>query len=126
VPEDLSTFSHTLGHCLNNAFGYAVVAEHKGELTGFMFGCATPLWFARARAATDIVTYAETPGDGYRMIRRFMKWAWSIPNVVEVTLAQSSGLDVERSGKIYERCGLARVGGLFTAVRPKVAAEEAA
>ncbi len=126
VPIDVLTCGATLGQCINSAFGFAMVAMHKGKITGFMLGAAVPLWFSKKRSATDFITYAETPGDGYRMLKTFVRWAWSIENVVEITLAQSSGIDVERSAKLYERLGLKRVGSLYTAVRPVVAVEKAA
>ena len=126
LTPDVATVGGSLGHCINNAYGFAMVAVTKGEITGFMLGAAMPLWFCRKRSASDIVTYAENPGDGYKMIRAFVSWAWSIPGVVEITLAQSSGIDIERSAVLYERIGLARVGSLFTAVRDVTAVEVAA
>ena len=126
VPIDTLTFGSTLGQCIQSAFGFAVAAVHDEKITGFMLAAAMPLWFSKHRSATDFVTYAETPGDGYRMMRRFVAWAWSIPNVIEITLAQSSGIDIERTAKLYELIGLHRVGNLYTAVRPVVAVEEAA
>lgn len=126
VPEDLATFASTLGQCINNAFGFAMVAERKGEIVGFLIGAAVPLWFSRKRSASDIACYSEHPGDGYRLIKAFVSWAWSIPNVIEVTMAQSSGIDVDRTAKLYERAGLIRVGNLFTAVRETATAEAAA
>jgi len=126
VPGDLQTFAHTIGQCISNAFGFAMVAEREGKITGLMLGAAVPLWFCKKRSASDIVTYAEHPGDGARMIRAFIQWAWSIPNVIEVTMAQSSGIEVERTAMIYEREGLERVGSIFTAVREEKAAEVAA
>ena len=126
IKVDIATVGSTLGHCINNAFGFAMVASTKGEITGFMLGAAVPLWFCRKRCASDIVTYAENVGDGYKMIKTFIQWAWSIPGVVEITMAQSSGMDTDRSGILYERAGLVRVGGLYTAVRETAAAEVAA
>ena len=126
VKIDILIAGQTLGQCINSAFGIALVAEHNGKITGLLLGAAVPLWFSKSRSATDIVTYAETPGDGYRMIRRFVKWAWNLPNVIEVTMAQSSGIDVDRTAQLYERVGLARVGALYTAVREPEAAEVAA
>jgi hypothetical protein len=126
VKIDTLIAGQTLGQCINSAFGIALVAVHEGKITGLLLGAAVPLWFSKSRSATDIVTYAETPGDGYRMIRRFIRWAWAVPNVIEVTMAQSSGVDVERTGKLYERVGLARVGAIYTAVREPEAAEVAA
>ena len=126
VPDDVLTFGNTLGQCINSAFGLALVAEHDDKITGFLLGAAVPLWFSKKRSASDIATYAESPRDGYRMIRQFVDWAWSIPNVIEITMAQSSGFEIERSGKIYERMGLVRVGALYTAVRPMPDVEVAA
>jgi len=139
VPSDLQTFASTLGQCISNAFGFAMVAVKisqdkgdesggtlQGEITGFLLGCAVPLWFSKKRSASDIVTYAESPGDGYRMMKKFVDWAWSLPNVVEITMAQSSGIDIERTDVLYERVGLKRVGSIYTAVREDAAAEVAA
>jgi len=126
IPSDLRTFSSTIGQCINSAFGFAMVAERKGQIVGFMLGCAQPLWFSKKRSATDIVTYSEHPGDGLKLIRAFVDWAWSAPNVIEITMAQSSGIDVDRTVKLYERVGLERVGNIFTAVRQSLAAEVAA
>jgi hypothetical protein len=126
VPLDTQTFGKTLGQCISNAFGLALVAQHDHKLTGYMLAVASPLWFSRKRSATDLITYAQTPGDGYKMLRQFIAWAWSIPNVVEITIGQSSGIDIERTAKMYERAGLKRVGALYTASRPAATAEEAA
>ncbi len=126
VPTDLQTCANTLGHCISNAFGFAMVAEKDGKITGLLLGAAVPLWFSRRRSASDIVTYAESPGDGYRLIKAFLKWAWSVPLVVEVTMAQSSGIDTDRMSVLYEHAGLERVGNIYTAVRQEQIAEEAA
>ena len=131
IPVDIQTVGNTLGHCISNAFGFAMVAVdvpkyNEPDITGFILGAAVPLWFSRNRSASDIVTYAESAGDGYKMIKAFVTWAWSIPKVVEVTMAQSSGVEVDRSGVLYERAGLVRVGNLYTAVREVAAAEVAA
>ncbi len=126
LPFDLTLFGQTFGQCISSALGFAVVSEKDGELDGIMLAAAQPLWFTRGRQATDFVTYAERSGVGYFMIKRFLDWAWTVPNVVEVTLAQSSGIDIERTIKLYERAGLKRVGSIFTILRPVEEAEKAA
>jgi len=126
VPVDTMVFGQTLGQCINSALGMAIVAEHDGKIDGLLLGVAQPLWFSRKRSASDFITYAETAGDGYRMIRHFVNWAWSIPGVIEVTLSQSSGIEIERTGKLYQRLGLEKVGELYTAVRTDTATEVAA
>lgn len=126
IPEDVQSVAHTLGQCINNAFGFAAVAERNGKITGFLLGAAVPLWFSKKRSATDIVTYSESPGDGLRLVKAFKAWAWTLPGVVEVTMAQSSGIDTDRTMRIYERAGFEQVGGLFVAFRPAENAEAAA
>ena len=126
IPIDIQTFGGTLGQCISSAFGFAMVAEREGEITGLMLGAAMPLWFSKKRSATDFITYSERAGDGYRMIRKFIDWAWSLSNVVEITLAQSSGVDTERSEIIYQRLGLSRVGAIYMVAREPEATEEAA
>lgn len=126
IPIDVQSVAQVLGQCVSSAFGFAVVAQHNGEITGFMLGAAQPIWFSKKRQATDFMVHSDRAGDGYFMIKRFMKWAWSVPQVVEITLAQSSGIDIDRTTELYERAGLHRVGSIFTAVRETVAAEEAA
>ncbi len=123
---DIMVCGNTLGNCISSALGFAEVAVHKGELTGMFLGCAIPLFYSKARMASDIIIYSERAGDGVRMTRHFIDWAWKIPNVVEVTLSQSSGINIERTGKIYARLGLQKAGEIWTMQRPAVAAEEAA
>lgn len=117
IPIDTATVGRTFGECINNAFGFAMVAVHDREVTGLLLGVAEPLWFAPKRSAKDIVLVSEYPGDGRRLARRFIEWAWSIPSVVDVTLSQSSGIAVPRMDVFYRRLGLRCVGSLYIAVR---------
>jgi len=126
VPMDSRTIAATIGQCISSALGFAVVAVHDGKITGVMLGAAAPLWFSKSRSATDFVTYSEWPGDGFRMVRRFIKWAWTLPNVTEITLGQSSGIEPERAARLYSLLGMRRVGNLYTVVREQVATEAAA
>ena len=93
--------------------GFAKVAEHDKKITGFMLGVVDTLWWSRDRYASDLIFYSERAGDGLRILRRFIEWANSVPRVVEITCAQSSGINVERSSLIYERAGFTKVGGLW-------------
>ena len=116
IPVDLPAISKLYSQCLHSKLGCVYVAEH-GRLTGTIMGVAQTLWFSQKRYATDLLFYSERPGDGRLLLRAFLDWAWSLPSVVEVTLGQSSGIDVERTGILYERAGLTRVGSLYTKVK---------
>lgn len=116
IPPDMPTAAKLYGQCINSKLGCVLVADH-GRLTGTILGVAQELWWSRKRYATDLLFYSESPGDGLKLLRGFLTWAWSLPSVVEVTLGQSSGLDIERTGILYERVGLTRMGSIYTKMR---------
>lgn len=100
-----------------------LVAEHEGKITGLMLGKVEPFWFADqaagARVASDLVFYSRFAGDGPRMLRRFIAWAFSVPRVVRIEMAVSTGqADLGRMAKIYERVGLRQEGSLFVMNHP--------
>lgn len=122
VPRDRPMVAKTITDCMASQFGCCFVADHAGTITGAIVGIAQMFWFSRKRQAIDLFITAETPRDGLRLVRAFRDWGWSVPGVVRVDLAQSSGIDVERTGKLYERAGFERVGGVFSMTqRPQVA-----
>lgn len=121
VKRDRPAIAQTITNCMVSAFGCCFVAQHKGEITGVIVGLAQQFWFSRQRQAVDLMFVAERPGDGMRLLRQFVDWAWTVPGVVEVAGAQSSGIDIERTEKLYLRAGFTRVGGVFSMTqRPDV------
>jgi hypothetical protein len=114
---DRASVSKAFGHCVNSALGCCFVAEHGGTLTGVILGVAQDLWWSRSRSASDLIFYAETPGDGAKLLRAFERWAWSVPRVGDVTVAQSSGIDVDRTEALYRRHGFRRVGAVYVKTR---------
>lgn len=117
IPRDRPSIVRAFSVSMSSQFGCAFVTERDGKLTGLIVGIAQQLWFSRARYATDLLFYSEHPGDGYKLLKQFLSWAWKVPGVVEVTMGQSSGM--RRSDALYRRAGLQRVGGVFTMVRSK-------
>jgi hypothetical protein len=117
VEIDRAAVAKTFGFCANSALGCCFVAENGGKITGVLLGVAQDLWWSRGRSASDLIFYSETPGDGARLLAEFEKWAWSIPRMSDVTVAQSSGIDVQRTEKLYRRKGYRRVGAVFVKTR---------
>lgn len=115
---DRESVLRVFGQCVGSRMNKALVAEHDGRLTGLMLGITQELWWSRSREATDLVLYSERPGDGLRMVRRFVEWAFETPRVVSVTLAQSSGLSTDRSTAILKRLGFTEIGGIAQLVKP--------
>jgi hypothetical protein len=98
--------------------GCVFVAENKaGEVVGFIAGQVDALWFSKACYATDIAFLVKpgNPVQGFLLAKRFIRWAKAIPDVVDITLNISSGLDTDnRLGRLYERLGLKPMGGCYS------------
>lgn len=114
---DRASIARTFGQCCNSALACCFVADHGGILTGVILGVAQDLWWSRSRSASDLIFYAETPGDGARLLAAFERWAWNVPRIGDVTVAQSSGIDVDRMDALYTRRGFRRVGAVYTKTR---------
>lgn len=108
---------HTYGQCLHSALGFAKVSVDGDKITGVLLGIVDRLWWSKARYATDLVFYCEDGKSGLPLLRSFVTWAWTVPGVIEVTCAQSSGIHVERTAVLYRRCGFTKVGDLWNLTR---------
>lgn len=120
-PIDLPSLTTTFGKCANSALGLALVAENAGKIDGALLAWAQELWWSRQREAIDILFYAETPGDGPRMLRQMLDWAWSVPRVQVVNLASTFGAGADGVLRLHERLGLKRIGHIAQIVRPAAA-----
>lgn len=93
-----------------------VVVDDDDKPQGFLIGMIDDLFFSRSRYGTDLAFYIR---EGYRyaapaMINKFIEWAKSKPRVKYIQLGISSGTgNPERIGRMYEKLGLKRVGGLY-------------
>jgi hypothetical protein len=102
---------------INSARMCAFVAERDGKIVGFLLGCTDDYWWGDAQFASDIAFVCHPNHGNYApgLIRKLEKWAAQFPKVIDVTLGISSGLDKDgRTGRMYQNCGYAHVGGMFT------------
>lgn len=99
--------------CVGGGLRCAFVAEHEGQVRGFLLGIAQEQWHSNWRSATDFAIYSEVPLGGFLMVEAFVGWAWSKPTVHEVLIGQSSGLDQDSFGALLERLNFQKVGGLY-------------
>ncbi len=96
------------------------VAKQSGAIVGILLGQSDILGYCRATYATDIATYAETPGAGRALLRRFEKWALEERKVDFLMLGVShGGKSAKGTEVLYRRMGYEHVGGLFTKHRSK-------
>lgn len=115
---DLAEGSKAFRNCLASKLGTVLVAERGGRITGTIIGVAQEWWWCRKRVASDLMLYAEHPGDGLSLLRHFITWAWTVPGVTQVMCSQSSGIQTARSWRIYQRAGMRCIGGLYLIDRP--------
>lgn len=112
-PIDKPSVMQTFGRCVNDATKLALVAEHEGRLTGALLAITQELFWSTAQEATDLIFYNERPGsDGTHLARRYIRWAHRRPRVRVITLANSTGVQIERFEEFCETMGLVKVGSL--------------
>lgn len=90
---------------------FAVVAEHDGQLVGFMAGFICEHFFSPDRYASEMLWYVSPDWRGssaaVRMVRAFEDWALT-KNVLDVMTGVSSGVQTDRTAALYEKLGYDR------------------
>lgn len=89
----------------------------SGNLVGFISGvCGEHLPFSRAVVSHQQLLYIQPAHRGpwlaARLIQAFLEEA-SARRSVDDTFSNGTGYEPERVGKLFEICGLSRVGGLY-------------
>lgn len=90
---------------------FSVVDEVNGQLYGFMFGVIDSVFWSTVKYATDIVIFSKT-NSGIKMIKQFDTWAKS-NGAIKSIMAVTSGVDKDRTAKLYVALKASHVGGVF-------------
>ncbi len=102
---------------IDSCFGVVLVAEHDGQIIGWMGGGIAEQWFSTDRMAFEYGVFidAERRGAtaGYRLVKAFIAWAKE-NGVREIRMGITTGIHEERTGELYQRLGLARTGLLYS------------
>ena len=105
-----------LADILLNDDAYSKVYEKDGEVVGVMLGWLHDFWFSDERGVSDLVLFVHPEYRGsmaaIRLIKGFMEWA-ADKGAREVNINITSGVYIERTGKLYERLGFKHVGGCY-------------
>ena len=88
--------------------GACFIAEDNGEAIGMFCGLIVPHYFGHALMANDLCLFVSKPKRGgtaaYRLIKTFESWA--LAHGAEVLrFGISTGVDTERTLKLYEKLG---------------------
>ncbi len=65
------------------------------------------------RYASDLFFVSRRAGDGLRVLRAAVDWAFKQPRVVECTFGVSSGANQGRHDALYARVGAKRIGEMY-------------
>lgn len=91
------------------------VAVDNGKIVGILLGQTEEYVYCNMRYATDIALYAEAPGAGRALLKRFEKWAFDEKKVDQLLMGVSFKAGQNRQAEaMYRRRGFAHVGGIFT------------
>lgn len=117
APYHEGKVSFMLGQALTTCVIYLHEAE-DGAVDGFFVGIVVERWFSRAKFASDLALFVTPDRRGgliaYRLIDAFLTWCQK--NAFEprdVQLGITTGVTAEATGKLYERLGFERVGGIY-------------
>ncbi len=96
---------------IHNVREWLGVAEHEGKIVGALLLTAQRYYWTEGEyCIMDDGIYAERAGAGAALVRSGLKWAATVPGVRDVLIAINSGMDVERTVRLLEHCGLRRRG----------------
>ena len=93
-----------------------LVAEVDGVIVGMIGGCLVDYYFCNETLVSDEVLFVRPDRRGgvtaMRLIRGLQEWARG-RGARELCLGISTNVGVEATGKLYERLGFTRVGGIY-------------
>lgn len=90
---------------------FSVVDEINGQLYGFMFGVIDSVFWSNVKYATDIVIFSKR-NSGIKMIKQFDSWA-KANGAIKAIMAVTSGVEKDRTAKLYLALDAKYVGGVF-------------
>lgn len=110
-------FARLMARLIDSPAGMVAVAERDGQIIGAIAGVVTDHYFADATISYELGLYVEKAHRGtlagYRLAKEYIDWAKS-QGVDQVDMGITTGIDEERTGRMYERLGLRHVGIVFS------------
>jgi hypothetical protein len=103
--------------------GVAFGVYRKERLTAGIVMCVSNYFWTHplrgARFGTDLFFASEHAGDGLRVLRAAVDWAFEQPRVVECSFGVSSGIGEQALlDKLYGKIGATRYGSIYTVRAP--------
>jgi len=95
-----------------------MVAEHDGQVEGFIVGMLDRVYHIGDRLASNdvylYVTDAASKLDVRRLLDAYVEWASGNPKVFEIRLSWTDTMEgAEKIGDLYEKMGFRRCGAIY-------------
>lgn len=111
-----ATFALLIDGGFQGCPGCLFLAVEDGEIVGWIAGAVAPLWFSDATYAADLTLFVRREKRGglaaAQLVRAFVGWA-AEQGASEVMLGLATEVHADRTGELYERLGLRRIGGVY-------------
>jgi hypothetical protein len=124
VPVDRHTVFSVVREFVRAPDKTILLAEHDGQITGFIMLAAETFWWAHPkkgrRYVTDFAFFSQRHGDGLKMLDIATEWAWKLPRVVEVSIARNFTNAEKSADVVFALCGFERAGAMYTIKKPEV------
>jgi GNAT superfamily N-acetyltransferase len=116
LPFKTEKVERYLRNLTTNQRNCLIVAESGDGIVGAIGGFLTDYFFCDETLAIDTGLFVQSEFRGtsaaIRLIRRFIEWAKE-KGVAEVCLSVSTGVEIEKSHRMFVGLGLAHVGGVY-------------
>lgn len=110
-------FAALLRQLIDSPSGMVAVAERNGDIVGAIAAVVTDHYFADATISYELGLYVEKAHRGtmagYRLAKEYIYWAKE-KGADQIDMGITTGIDEERTGRLYERLGLQHVGIVFS------------
>lgn len=117
LPYSGTKFGELLHRLIDSPDGMVAVAERDGRVIGTIAAIISEHYFADAIISYELGLYVDKPYRGtlagYRLAKEYITWARS-KNVDQIDMGITTGINEERTGRMYERLGLRHVGIVFS------------
>lgn len=116
-PFDALKCADLADHLINADAGCVLVAEHNGQIIGWLAGGIGEQWFLHQLMAFEYGVFISPNhrggSAGARLVKSFMAWAKDHGAAV-INMGITTGVHEERTGELYSRLGLSRTGLLYS------------
>lgn len=114
--DDEKTRNYFWG-CILHEDGILLVVERDGVIVGGFVGWVSDQYFGQDKVAVDLALFVQQDKRGAMagamLIKRYIEIAKE-KGAAQIVISNSTGVDKDRVGKLYEKLGMEHVGFVYS------------